>query len=92
MHLTVPNQPFPQGVPKAIPVGAPRALPALLNIDSSPCSCFPKVQGSQNTAPVPSLTKDAEGIVGFDVRGGRITEDTEHIKEVFKRHTVIPGL
>lgn len=93
MHLTMPNQLFPQGLPKVtIPVGAPRALPALLNINSSPCSRFLTLQRSQNTAPVPSLTKDTEGIAGFDVRGGRIAEDTQHIKEVFKGHAAILGL
>lgn len=93
VRLTMPNQLYPQGVPKATtPVGAPKALPTLLNMDSSPCSRFLKVQGSQNTAPVPSLTKDAEGIVGFDIRDGRITEDTQHIKEVLKRHAAIPAV
>lgn len=44
----------------------------------------------QGKVSTPSLTKDAEGIVGFDVWGSRVAEGAQHIEEVFKGHAVVP--
>lgn len=60
---------------------------------ASPCRLSPATGGgSQNTAPAPRVTKDAESVVGFDFRGGGVAEGTQHVEEVFKGHAVIPIL
>lgn len=42
----------------------------------------------------PSLTEDVEGVVGFDVGGGGVAEDAQHVEEVLKGHapvTIVRG-
>jgi len=92
LHVTAPSQQLPQGAPKAaVPVGAPRARPALANKASS-LPTPPRRGDPRARHPPPSLTKDAEGVVRFDVRGRGVAEDAHHVEEVFEGQAVVPVL
>lgn len=65
VHVTVPNQQFLQGVPKPPSLWALRGH--CQRSRTRICVASPKMWGPQDMASTPNLTKDAEGVVGFDV-------------------------